>query len=293
MSDRKGIILAGGAGTRLYPVTMAVCKQLLPVYDKPMIFYPLSILMLTGIREILIISNPQDDVLYRRLLGDGTALGLTIQYAIQEEPRGLADAFLVGKNFISDSDVALILGDNLFFGHGLVDYLRRADSRKHGATVFAYRVEDPQRYGVVEFDNDGSPVSLVEKPEDPKSDYAVTGLYFYDNHVVEYAEQLKPSKRGELEITDINKKYLMQKKLFVEKLGRGIAWLDTGTHDSLLEAANFIATLEHRQGLKVACLEEIAYRMGYIDGYALETLADRYRDGPYKRYLLRILEGQI
>lgn len=285
----KGIILAGGSGTRLHPVTQAVSKQLLPVYDKPMIYYPLSALMLAGIRDILVISTPQDTPRFESLLGSGEAWGLRLQYAVQPSPDGLAQAFLIGKEFIGDSGCCLVLGDNIFYGHDFAKDLRSAAKQTSGATVFAYPVTDPERYGVVEFDAERRAVSLEEKPAKPKSRYAVTGIYFYDNQVVQVAENLKPSPRGELEITDVNRWYLEQGQLRCEVMGRGMAWLDTGTHDSLLDASNFIFTLEQRQGLKVACPEEIAYRLGYINGDQLGALATRIGKSSYANYLRQIL----
>ena len=286
----KGIILAGGAGTRLYPITQVVCKQLLPVYDKPMIHYPLSVLMLAGIREVLIISTPADTPRFQELLGDGSSLGLKFAYAVQDEPRGLADAFRVGKGFIGDDSVCLVLGDNIFYGHGLSDMLKSAAERKQGATVFGYYVSDPERYGVVEFDDSKRVVSIEEKPAHPKSNYAVVGLYFYDNRVVQFAHDLKPSARGELEITDLNRVYLDRNELHVELLGRGFAWLDTGTHASLVDATSYVRTIEERQGLKISCIEEIAYRMGFIDADQLRTLAEPLRKSGYGEYLLGVLE---
>ena len=281
----KGIILAGGSGTRLYPVTTVMSKQLLPVYDKPMVYYPLSTLMLAGIRDILIISTPHDTPRFEELLGDGSSWGINLSYAVQDHPGGLAQAFLIGKEFIGESSVALVLGDNIFYGHDMSQMLVDAANHEQGATVFAYPVHDPERYGVVEFDKDYRVLSIEEKPDKPKSRYAVTGLYFYDNRVVSYAEQIKPSPRGELEITDINLLYLQSGQLSVQKMGRGMAWLDTGTHDSLLEAATFIETLEKRQGLKVACPEEIAYRMKYIDRKELLALAEPMKKNAYGQYL--------
>lgn len=290
----KGIILAGGKGTRLYPATQAVNKQLLPVYDKPMIYYPLSTLMLAGIRDILIISTPGGVPRFEQLLLDGAHLGLRIQYASQLSPRGIADAFIVGEKFLNNDSVSLILGDNIFFGHSLTELLRRAANKvqsQSGAVVFGYYVDEPQRYGVIEFDKGGQALSIEEKPKKPKSSYAVTGLYFYDNEVVKIAKQLEPSRRGELEITDVNREYLKRGKLSVELLGRGYAWLDTGTHESLLESGEFIATLEKRQSLKVGCIEEIAYRLRYIDKAQLTKLAKGYKSSSYGAYLSKILEG--
>ncbi|HOV84306.1 MAG TPA: glucose-1-phosphate thymidylyltransferase RfbA [Paludibacteraceae bacterium] len=284
----KGIVLAGGSGTRLYPITKSISKQIIPVYDKPMIYYPLSILMLAGIREILIISTPQDIHLYERLLNDGSDFGLKIEYAVQPSPDGLAQAFIIGENFISNENVCMILGDNIFYGYDFSKQLKEAAKLEDGALIFGYYVNDPQRYGVAEFDSEGNVLNLEEKPEHPKSNYAVTGLYFYSNDVVEKAKQLKPSKRGELEITDLNRLYLNEGRLKLKIMGRGMAWLDTGTHDSLLEASNFIATIENRQGLKIACLEEIAYRSGYIDREQLVKLAEPLNKNHYGEYLLKI-----
>jgi len=289
---RKGIILAGGAGTRLYPLTLAVSKQLVPVYNKPMVYYPLSTLMLAGIREILVITTPHDQAAFERLLGHGADLGLSIEYAVQERPNGIAEAFRIGRAFIGRSPVALVLGDNLFYGHGLPESLRVAGERAQGGTIFAYWVRDPERYGVVEFDGAGRPVSIQEKPARPRSSWAVTGLYFYDAGVVEVADGLVPSARGELEITDVNAAYLRAGRLHVEKLGRGVAWLDTGTHEALLQASTFIQTIETRQGLMVACLEEIAYRMGWISAGDVERIAKPMRDNAYGQYLLRVLAGE-
>ena len=287
---RKGIILAGGSGTRLYPITLSTSKQLLPVYDKPMIYYPLSTLMLAGLRQILIITTPQDAPQFRSLLGDGSQWGVDLSYAVQDRPGGIAQAFLVGEDFIGTDPVALILGDNIFFGHDLSKRLQQISRRTEGATIFAYYVRDPQRYGVVELDTAGAPLSLVEKPEHPRSHYAVTGLYFYNNEVIQVSRALKPSARGELEITDVNTAYLDRKALKVEILGRGVAWLDTGTCESLLNAANFIETIETRQGLKIASPEEIAWRMGFIDSQQLAALASPLKNAGYGRYLLYLLE---
>jgi glucose-1-phosphate thymidylyltransferase len=291
VSNRKGIILAGGSGTRLWPSTKVVCKQLVPVFDKPMIYYPLTTLMLSGIREILIISTPSDTSRFSDLLGDGSHLGLDLSYAVQQRPEGLAQAFIIGADFIGDSPVTLILGDNLFFGHGLSDQLQAVAKQQDGATIFAYHVKDPERYGVVEFDTTGKAISIEEKPQSPKSPYAVVGLYFYDNDVVEIARNLQPSPRGELEITDVNRDYLGRGSLRVETLGRGNAWLDTGTHEALLAASNFVAVVEERQGLKIGSPEETAYRMGYIDDAALGALAGKMGSSTYGDYL-RSLAGR-
>ncbi|WP_273708932.1 glucose-1-phosphate thymidylyltransferase RfbA [Leuconostoc mesenteroides] len=288
----KGIILAGGSGTRLYPITKATSKQLVPIYDKPMIYYPLSVLMLAGVKDILLISTPEYVGRFEELFGNGQEIGLNIEYAIQEEPRGLADAFIVGADFIGDDAVALVLGDNIFYGAGLSEKLQEAALKTSGATVFGYQVKDPERFGVVEFDKDGKALSIVEKPEQPKSNYAVTGLYFYDNDVVEIAANVKPSERGEIEISDINQAYLERGDLDVQVMGRGYAWLDTGTHDSLLEASSFISTIQKQQNLKVASLEEIAYRMGYIDIAQLEKLAQPLKKNDYGQYLLRIVDEE-
>ena len=285
----KGIVLAGGSGTRLYPITRGVSKQLLPIYDKPMIYYPLSTLMLAGMREILIITTPHDRPYFERMLGDGSDLGIELQYAVQPEPKGIAQAFLIGEEFIGGDGCALALGDNIFYGHGFTESLERAAERADGATVFGYRVTDPERYGVVDFDSSGRAIGIEEKPEKPRSNYAVTGLYFYDSTVVDVAKSIEPSDRGELEITDVNVVYLERGDLHVELLGRGIAWLDTGTHESLLQAANFIQTIQERQGLKVACLEEIAYRKGYLSAADIERIAHDMRKNRYGEYLLGMI----
>jgi glucose-1-phosphate thymidylyltransferase len=281
----KGIVLAGGSGTRLHPITRAVNKQLLPIYDKPMVYYPISVLMLADIRDILIITTPHDLPLYRELFGDGSTLGMRFEYAVQPKPEGLAQAFIIGRDFVGDDNATLVLGDNIFFGHALIEILQSATQRKRGATVFAYEVTDPERYGIVSFDASGKAIELEEKPKEPKSDWAVTGLYVYDNRVLDVAGSLKPSARGELEITDVNKAYLEWGELHVEQLGRGFAWLDTGTCDSLLEAAEFVRTIQHRQALPIACLEEIAYRNGWIDGAQLKKLADALGKTRYGSYL--------
>ncbi|MCD9098581.1 glucose-1-phosphate thymidylyltransferase RfbA [Luteimonas fraxinea] len=293
MTARKGIILAGGSGTRLYPITKGVSKQLLPVYDKPMIYYPLSVLMLAGIREVLIINTPHEQVLFQALLGDGSQWGMDIQYAVQPSPDGLAQAYLIGRDFVGGKPSCLVLGDNIFHGQGLTGTLRRADARTDGATVFGYWVNDPERYGVAAFDASGKVVDIAEKPEAPRSNYAVTGLYFYDGRASDYAARLKPSPRGELEITDLNRMYLEDDALFLEQLGRGYAWLDTGTHQSLHEAANFIETIQSRQGLQVCCPEEIAYGAGWIDGEQLERLATPLSKNGYGRYLLDLLKRGV
>ena len=290
-TNYKGIVLAGGSGTRLHPITRGVSKQLLPIYDKPMIYYPISVLMLAGIREILLISTPDDISSYKRLLGNGEEFGVMIEYAVQPSPDGLAQAFIIGEDFIGDSNVALVLGDNIFYGQSFSDNLKAATSRESGATAFGYHVKDPERFGVVEFDNNGKVISIEEKPLKPKSNYAVTGLYFYDNDVIEIAKSIKPSHRGELEITDINKAYQARGDLNVELLGRGFAWLDTGTHDSLMEAGQFIQTIEHRQGLKVACLEEIAFHKGWLSKKLLLKQADKLKKTSYGEYLVNVADG--
>ena len=293
MTQRKGIILAGGSGTRLHPATLAISKQLLPVYDKPMVYYPLSTLMLAGIRDILLISTPQDTPRFQALLGDGSQWGINLSYCVQPSPDGLAQAFILGKDFVGNNPSALVLGDNIYYGHALQDLLTSANDRQTGASVFAYHVTDPERYGVVDFDASHRALSIEEKPKQPKSNYAVTGLYFYDNQVCDIAASIKPSPRGELEITDVNARYLEQGQLNVEIMGRGYAWLDTGTHDSLLEAGQFIATLERRQGLKVACLEEVAYRWGWITAEQVEKLAQPMLKNGYGQYLLKVINEKI
>ncbi len=289
----KGIILAGGSGTRLHPLTTVVSKQMLPVYDKPMIYYPLSVLMLAGIRDVLIISTPHDLPMFEKLLGDGSRIGMKFSYAVQPSPDGLAQAFIIGKKFIGDDSVALVLGDNIFYGHGFQEMLEEASLCKTGATIFAYQVADPERYGIVGFDDDGKAFSLEEKPEKPKSNFAIPGLYFYDNRVVRIAENMKPSARCELEITDVNKQYLEWGELQVQNLGRGFAWLDTGTHDAMHEASNYVETIEKRQGLKISCIEEIAYRLGYIDRGQLIALGKEMEKNSYGQYLLRLAEGSL
>lgn len=292
-TTKKGIILAGGTGSRLHPLTMSVSKQLMPVYDKPMIYYPMATLMLAGIRDVLVITTPDDQNAFERLLGNGSQWGIDVRFEVQPEPGGLAQAFLIGEEFIAGQPVALILGDNIFYGHGLPEQLQQAATRTVGATVFAYHVINPERYGVVHFDEQGNALGIEEKPEKPKSSYAVTGLYFYDSQVVDFAKSLKPSARGELEISDLNQLYLDQSVLRAEVIGRGVAWLDTGTHESLMEAAKFIEIIERRQGLKISCPEEIAYNLGYIDASQVRTLAKNFKQNEYGRYLLKILEGSV
>jgi len=288
----KGIILAGGSGTRLYPITRSVSKQLMPVYDKPMIYYPIAVLLLAGIKDILVITTPEDRDQFKRLLNDGSQWGISLQYAVQPEPKGLAQAFIIGETFIGSDPVCLILGDNIFFGHGLPEQIQHASTRRNGATIFGYYVRSPQRYGVISFNDQGKVLDIEEKPAEPKSNYAVTGLYFYDNDVVQIAKQIKPSARGELEITDVNKAYLKRGDLHVELIGRGAAWLDTGTHESLLDAANFIKVVEDRQGLKIACLEEIAYRLGYITVEQVRRIAGPLAKNSYGQYLLHLMEAE-
>jgi glucose-1-phosphate thymidylyltransferase len=292
-SVQKGIVLAGGAGSRLHPLTLSVSKQLMPVYDKPMIYYPLSILMLAGIRDVLVITTPEDQSAFQRLLGDGNQWGLKMSYAVQPEPGGLAQAFLIGEDFVAGDPVALVLGDNIFYGHGLPEQLRNAAQQESGATVFAYHVDDPERYGVVQFDDNRKAIGIEEKPDQPKSNYAVTGLYFYDDQVTDFAKALKPSARGELEITDLNRRYLERGELHVELMGRGVAWLDTGTHESLMEAANFIEIIQRRQGLKISCPEEIAYKLGYIDAGQVEAIALGLKQNEYGKYLLKMLNEKV